>query len=136
MKQHGAENKDAMRERFQKNAIGPASNINALDLLHRLRVEHAERTAAADTMMRSRVNGHAAAADVGDGADVFVAVQIEHERISAARHINAPGVVVGIDIINAAVAHELGGVEDLVRSVGLGGNIAGQQAYSRHGQDA
>ena len=69
--------------------------------------------------MRGGVNGHAVAADVGDGADVFVAVQIEHERISAARHINAPGIVIGIDIINAAAAHELGGVEHFVRRVGL-----------------
>ena len=84
-------------------------------------------------MMRSGVNGHAATVDVGDGADVFVRVQIEYKRRTAAWDIDAPAIVVGIDIINAAVAHELGGVEDFVRSVGLGENVAGQQADSRHG---
>src|SRR5665213_3605487 len=88
------------------------------------------------TVMRGGVNGHAVAANIGDGTDVFVAVQIEHEGVSAARHINAPGVVVGIDIINAAGAHELGGGEHLVRGVGLGEDVAGQQAEARHGQNA
>ena len=131
-----AENIDAVRQRFQEDAVGPALNVSALDLLHRLGVEHADRAAAAETVMRFGINGHAMTAEVGDGADVFVAVQIEHESIAAARHINASGVVVGIDIINAAVAHELGGVEHLVRGGGLGENIAGQQADSRHGEDA
>ena len=83
--------------------------------------------------MRGGINRHAVAADVGDGADVFVAVQIEHEGVVAARHINAPAVVVGIDIISAAVAHELLSVEHFVRGVGLGEDVAGQQADSRHG---
>ena len=131
-----AEHINAIRQRLQQDAVGPALNVNALDLLHRLRIEHAERAAAAKTVMRCGVNGHAVTADVGDGADVFVAVQVEYKCRAAARHINAPGVVVGIDIINAAVAHELGGVENLVRGAGLGENIAGQQADSRHGQDA
>ena len=36
-------------------------------------------------------------------------------NVCAARHINAPAVVIGIDIIDAAVAHELRRVEHFVR---------------------
>jgi len=39
------------RERFPTECLGPALNINALDLLHRLRVEHADRAATAETVM-------------------------------------------------------------------------------------
>jgi len=34
--------------------------------------------------MRGGVNGHAVTADVGDGTDVFVTVQIENKRLRAA----------------------------------------------------
>ena len=81
--------------------------------------------------MRLGVNRHAVAADVGDGTDVFVAVQIKDESVCAAGDINATAIIVGIDIINAAVAHELGGVEHLVRGVGLGEGVAGQQTDAK-----
>ena len=44
-----------------------------------------------------------------------MAVQIENERLSAARDINAAAIVVGIDIVNAAGSHDLNSIEHSVR---------------------
>jgi len=61
-----------------------------------------------------------------------VVVEAEHERIAAARHINAPGVVVGINVINAAAPHELCGIEHLIWRVRLSESVAGEQTDARH----
>ena len=69
-----AEDIDPVRERFQQDAVRPARHRDALELLHRLRVKHADLGAAAEPMMRGGVDGHAVPADVRDGPDVLVAV--------------------------------------------------------------
>lgn len=83
-------------------------------------------------MVRRGVNGHTLPPDVGDSADIFVRVQIEHESICAARHIDTPLVIVDTPIINAAVAHELGRVENFIRSGGgVSKSVACQQADTK-----
>ena len=65
----------------------------------------------------------------------FLLRQVPHvgNQYRARGYCNEAGVVVGLDIINAAAAHELLSVEHLVRGVGLGETVAGQQADSHHG---
>jgi len=58
-------------------------------------------------------------ADIRHAADIFVAVQIKHKRVAATRHIDAPPFVVGANIIDAAIAHELDSIEHMVRRTGL-----------------
>src|SRR6185437_15925942 len=115
---HVAENKHAAGDRFKKNSVGAALRIDAFDPLHLFRVEHADGIAAAEAVMRFRIDGDAVAADVGDGADEFVVVEAEHVGLSPARNIDATRVVVGEDIIDAAATHYLGGVEDFIGRVG------------------
>jgi len=46
---------------------GPAFDLDALDLLHRLGVEHSDLRAAAEPVMRGRVDGHSMTADIRNG---------------------------------------------------------------------
>ena len=72
--------------------------------------------AAAEAVMRFVVDGDATVpADVRDGADLFVRIQIEDEGLISAPGHRRDGLRYRRkDVINAASAHELGGVEDFM----------------------
>ena len=63
-------------------------------------------------------------AGVGDGTDGFERVQVKDENLTPARNIDSAAVIVGINIVNPAGAHELGGFDNLVRTGGRLGKPA------------
>ena len=108
------EDQDVLGERLKQNAIRPALHFDALDLLHGPGIEHADLLAAAETVVRRRIDGDTMTTDVGDAADVIVLIEVKDVGVATTGHINAALIVIGIDIVNAASAHKLGGIQNLV----------------------
>ena len=75
-------------------------------------------------------------ADSGDGGNQLMAIEIEHIGLITTRDINFPAIIVGVDIIRAAISHDLGGIKDSIRSVDiLCVSISSQEANVHDGED-
>jgi len=91
---------------------GPPSTVIFFDHLKRGCIKHGDGTAAAESVVRLRVNRDPVASAAGDGADRLERVEIIDKDYSAARNIQPASVVVRIDIICAAGSHRLGEVDN------------------------
>src|SRR5579863_2016412 len=103
-----AEDQNFSGKRLPKDAVGPPLNIDVFDFLHRLGVKHPDFRTAGKTVMGGGVHRYAMATDICNRADVLVGIEAEHDGVAAARYIDFPAIVIGIDIVNTARTHKLG----------------------------
>jgi hypothetical protein len=100
--------------RFKENAIRSAFDFDFLDGFQRRCIKHRHWISAAESVMSLGIDRHAVSSALFHLTDGFKGIEIKDQNLIAARNIKPAAVVVGIDIINAASAHGLRAIDDLV----------------------
>ena len=140
-----AKNVNPLSGRFEENPVRAALHVDGLDRLQSLGIPHDDGAAAAEAMAVLGVDCGAARPSISDRANRLERVEVKDQDLVAAGNIEAAAIVVRINIVDSACAHDLDTVDDLVRlgrgcrrsgGRALGKNERCHYAYSGHEEDA